>query len=383
MMNNNFIKMAILPFLILLFCATFLNWEPFVESAREQQAKDLPIYVETLKAQNQETVERLAQKLAAHDDIKTLNWSVLAEFSENETTERLRPQQEELRKKIDMDFRAGKSFIWISDAEGKFIAGTPAKSFSILNKLYDEQQEIIKSDGYYQNRDAFLANLIDKYQYMDLNNTTRQRFNYYSRLNEQAPSTWRFHENQKAWSTMLQIDRYQHKQPVLDENGAVIATVNMIYDDSINRHSVYYDAGNRIYHDYGDILTVIITLCGIFLYFLLPAWVYTDATRRGVERPILWSFLVLISHVFGLVIYFIVRPKEELALHCPQCQSEIHESGRYCPYCSADLSTARCHSCQSPVKADWAFCPFCRANLKDDTDVSNIQTIEDMKDINE
>jgi hypothetical protein len=104
-------------------------------------------------------------------------------------------------------------------------------------------------------------------------------------------------------------------------------------------------------------------LTGIFLWFLLPSWVYVDARERGVRRAGLWSFLVLISFVLGLVVYLIARPEHSTVLECPGCGREIN-GGAFCPYCGRDVSTVVCATCRYPLKPDWAYCPSCRTEIK-------------------
>jgi hypothetical protein len=100
----------------------------------------------------------------------------------------------------------------------------------------------------------------------------------------------------------------------------------------------------------------------MFLWFLLPTWVYVDAQERGMRRAVLWAALVLISFVLGLVVYLIARPEHTRVLECPGCGREAN-GGAFCPHCGRDLSRAFCPACKYPLKPDWAFCPACRAEI--------------------
>jgi hypothetical protein len=101
----------------------------------------------------------------------------------------------------------------------------------------------------------------------------------------------------------------------------------------------------------------------IWLWFLLPSWVYIDAQQRHVPRPLLWSLLTLIGSVFALIVYLVSRPTDTGEFQCPQCGKTLNGSKAGCPYCGADLSAVFCPQCQYPLKASWSFCPSCRSAL--------------------
>ena len=105
------------------------------------------------------------------------------------------------------------------------------------------------------------------------------------------------------------------------------------------------------------------TLAFIFLWILLPTWVYVDGTERGVRRARLFAFLTVISSLVGLVVYLISRPDGGKALACPGCGREVN-GGAFCPHCGRDLSASFCATCRYPLKPDWAFCPSCRTEIK-------------------
>lgn len=101
----------------------------------------------------------------------------------------------------------------------------------------------------------------------------------------------------------------------------------------------------------------------IWLWFLLPSWVYIDAQQRHVPRPLLWSLLTLIGSVFALLVYLVSRPTDSGEFRCPQCSKMLNGSKAGCPYCGADLSAVFCPQCQYPLKPGWSFCPSCRSAL--------------------
>ena len=49
----------------------------------------------------------------------------------------------------------------------------------------------------------------------------------------------------------------------------------------------------------------------IIIWLLVALWAYKDAKKRGADSPILWFFVVLFLGLIGLIVYIIVRPKQE------------------------------------------------------------------------
>jgi predicted amidophosphoribosyltransferase len=128
--------------------------------------------------------------------------------------------------------------------------------------------------------------------------------------------------------------------------------------------SRYYATRESIYNDLLEPLSATFAvLSGLFLWFLLPSWVYIDAQQRAVSNPAVWAFITLIALIFGLAIYLITRPSTMKSLHCPKCENQLNGAGAFCPHCGFDLSSTYCPQCQYPVKPEWAFCPNCRAGL--------------------
>lgn len=80
----------------------------------------------------------------------------------------------------------------------------------------------------------------------------------------------------------------------------------------------------------------------IFIWFLIAIliaiWVYKDAEKRGSSGP-LWLIIVIITGIFGIIIWLIVRPpiggKKEGTpdRRCPGCGRVIPMDARICPYC--------------------------------------------------
>jgi len=108
-----------------------------------------------------------------------------------------------------------------------------------------------------------------------------------------------------------------------------------------------------------------LVISGLFLWFLVPTWVYIDAKQRDVKNPGMWAFFTMISAIiFRLTICLITQPTTLKSFHCPQCENELNDTKAYCPYCGYDLSSTFCPQCQYPIKQQWQFCPSYRAELK-------------------
>ena len=124
------------------------------------------------------------------------------------------------------------------------------------------------------------------------------------------------------------------------------------------------------------IFVILLVVSGVFLWFLLPTWVYSDALERDVKNPGIWAFLSIVSLFFGLTIYLITRPAETKSFHCPKCEGELNGTRAFCPHCGNDLSSTFCQECQYPVKPNWSFCPNCRAPIKKSGQINNNATEE-------
>ncbi|MEE9169507.1 MAG: sigma factor [bacterium] len=231
----------------------------------------------------------------------------------------------------------------------------PSNPFVQVNSAYDENAESIKKEGLYSHRDEFLMDIIDQLDKMDFGNIVIDKIK-------------QFHDSRRLQSWYYSRDRgLALSAPVTNDAGLVQGTLFLRIDDSIN-HELYYSR-NRAeskdpFNNYLPLFIAFAIVSGIFLWFLLPTWVYIDAQQHDVNNPGVWAFITLISLVFGLAIYVITRPATMRSHHCPQCENELNGSGAFCPHCGFDLSNTYCPQCQYPIKQDWTFCPSCRAGLQ-------------------
>jgi len=94
-------------------------------------------------------------------------------------------------------------------------------------------------------------------------------------------------------------------------------------------------------------------------WVLIPWWVYVDATWRKMDA-MPWAVLALVTNVFGLVTYLVIRYPEPRACH--KCGASLATGLKLCPYCGSEAEMT-CPRCQSPVRPDWLYCPVCAAQI--------------------
>jgi RNA polymerase subunit RPABC4/transcription elongation factor Spt4 len=153
------------------------------------------------------------------------------------------------------------------------------------------------------------------------------------------------------------------------------------------------ESTNRM--DFEQILSTIqpfvIMFAALFAAFLTATWIssviwaFRDirARSRDIFAQILATLMVLIFFplfpVPGLVLYFILRPRETLAeiyersleeeallqgieerMACPGCNRRIEEEFMICPTCHTRLKKG-CPTCGRLLHLRWNICPYCGA----------------------
>jgi hypothetical protein len=107
------------------------------------------------------------------------------------------------------------------------------------------------------------------------------------------------------------------------------------------------------------------------IWIAILAWVYRDAEKRRMNG-ILWTLLVFIGNIIGLIIYLLVRNGGEThdeektesveTSRCPKCDKPISQDYAFCPHCTAPLKGV-CPKCSHDVEPEWAACPHCGHKL--------------------
>ena len=275
-----------------------------------------------------------------------------------------------------------KLYLWMNKADGAFEFGVPSVSFSRLNIAYDKFEDIIKSGGRFLNRNEFILKEIQNSDKIDFSKFGKSDTPFYYRSGAYGAYSLRLdgeinnrYRNYSPYNFVLSA-------PVMNESGAVIGELFLKLDDSVNSnlYSNRYSAENNdIYSVMIPIFGILTFFSGLFLWFLLPTWVYVDAQQRDVKSPGLWAFLSVISLFFGMTIYLLTRPSTLKSFHCPQCENELNGTKAFCPHCSFDLSGTFCPQCQYPIKPNWQFCPNCRAGLEKEANKEIAEVQKDEK----
>lgn len=134
----------------------------------------------------------------------------------------------------------------------------------------------------------------------------------------------------------------------------------------------------------GLALQILIALFGAFFlafWISLVVWTFRDVRSRSrdIFAQLLAVLMVIIFNVFGLVLYFLLRPQETLAekyeraleeeallqdieerYNCPGCRQKIRADFQFCPSCHARLKQP-CPSCGEILQLQWDLCPYCGA----------------------
>jgi hypothetical protein len=243
---------------------------------------------------------------------------------------------------------SGPMQVWAMGTDGEFLFGVPRESFSRLNAVYDREVTPRLKEGVFFDRQSFLLGHLDEGDDLglsdDLGGDAEERVPFLERLRRRAD----------------------------DSDGAFVLSAPLKTGDGVALGSVYLkrQAPEREYYRQDERLQFLGSVSGaaavlafVFLWILLPTWVYVDARERGVRRAPLFAFLTVISSLIGLVVYLISRPDDGKTLTCPGCAREVN-GGAFCPHCGRDLSASFCGTCRYPLKPDWAFCPACRTETK-------------------
>ena len=111
----------------------------------------------------------------------------------------------------------------------------------------------------------------------------------------------------------------------------------------------------------------------------ITVWTFRDIRSRSRDFlvQILATVLVAVVPVAGILVYFMLRPRETLqeayvrALEeesllysiehqefCPTCGRRVDQDMQFCPSCHTKLRNA-CNGCGRAVHLSWDLCPYC------------------------
>lgn len=130
------------------------------------------------------------------------------------------------------------------------------------------------------------------------------------------------------------------------------------------------------------ILQVVLAFLGAYLFafwFALVVWTFRDIRARthDIFLQVLATSIVLLFNLPGLLLYFLLRPRETLAevyertleeetllqeiedFHaCPHCRQRVELDYQVCPACRTRLRNP-CDRCGRLMHLSWRLCPFC------------------------
>ena len=131
-----------------------------------------------------------------------------------------------------------------------------------------------------------------------------------------------------------------------------------------------------------QVVTVLTLVTAVFvtsLWLGMVLWTFRDirARTRDIVVQIMATFMVGVLTLPGLIVYFLIRPRETLAEAyehaleqeallqaieepevCPGCGAKIRDDFIYCPYCHTHLKK-KCVTCDAVLALDWNICPYC------------------------
>jgi RNA polymerase subunit RPABC4/transcription elongation factor Spt4 len=123
----------------------------------------------------------------------------------------------------------------------------------------------------------------------------------------------------------------------------------------------------------------------------LTIWTFRDirSRSRDVLVQILATVMVAVIPIAGILVYFMLRPRETLAEayvraleeesllagiehqeFCPSCGRRVDADMVFCPSCHTKLRNP-CPNCQRPVHLSWDLCPYCGETLQPEMPVVN------------
>lgn len=342
--GNMLRKMAIpaVAVIAIVFVIQILR-DPYLDMKNRSLKRELGWYVEDFVKENNEYLKSLSEK------IKSEGYNPIS-LSQLQSKMMLEQQK----------VNAPKRFIWMSDVEDNFIFGVPKESFTVLNNIYQKYPDVIKKDAFYKNKSDFLTKLVDVQDNLDFS------------VFEQTEKEYEKGENARFYTPEGQYMFFQpyttsYSTQVFNSAGNFIGILHMKVNDKghIDKYySRYYYSRDVLLDSITRFSEITFVLALVYLWFLLPTWVYADAVRRNVKKPLNWALLVLVTFVVGFMVYIIVRPSGVKTYYCPKCMGELNGMSSFCPHCGLDLSSAYCRHCHYLLKEEWKFCPECRAEIK-------------------
>ncbi len=131
-----------------------------------------------------------------------------------------------------------------------------------------------------------------------------------------------------------------------------------------------------------SLIVAAVSLCGAVVAALLAGltiWTFRDIRSRTRDPfvQILATVMVGVIPIAGILVYFMLRPRETLSEQyvraleeeallasienqefCPTCGRRVDSDMQFCPSCHTKLRNA-CPGCGRAVHLSWDLCPYC------------------------
>jgi RNA polymerase subunit RPABC4/transcription elongation factor Spt4 len=148
-----------------------------------------------------------------------------------------------------------------------------------------------------------------------------------------------------------------------------------------------------------EIIVAGLTALLVAFWVGLAVWTFRDirARTRDIFAWLLATLLVLAGGPIGLLLYFLLRPRETVAqvydrqleeeallrditIHrsCPHCQRVTEPNWLICPHCRTELRRT-CFHCGQPLELDWAACPYCTTLVETEEGPSSAGLVEQVE----
>ena len=254
------------------------------------------------------------------------------------------------------EFDYGPMAVWAMATDGTFLFGVPRETFSRMNAIYDREITPRLEDGVFFDRQTFFLGHLEGGQ------ASLAPGELSTLVIEQAEEDANGHEQ---FEFLRQLNDSRHASegsfvlsaPLSDDTGQALGSLYLKRSvDSGYFHPSPITALPQVAAGFLGGVSL------LFLWILLPSWVYVDARERGLPRATLFAVLTALSSLIGLLVYLIVRPERMVAVECPRCETEVSDAS-FCPHCGQDLSTSACRNCRHPLEQGWSYCPSCRTAI--------------------
>ncbi len=137
---------------------------------------------------------------------------------------------------------------------------------------------------------------------------------------------------------------------------------------------------------FGPILQLFVAFFGAYLlavWISFIVWTFRDvrSRTRDLFAQLLSVLLVVVFNLPGMLLYFLLRPRETLTegyerelseeallqdieekQACPVCHQRIQNDFLFCPNCHTKLRR-QCETCHHINNLRWNICPFCGTGL--------------------